>query len=179
MCLFFCNAATVWVKIEVWRLYLNLRSAVWSSSDRMIDRWGVIIGRTATIMPIKHCLLLLPVLFLSVYQMMTIMQKAGHHHAASAHLFFFFFFLVILSSWSAFVWGETCCCRWTSSGLLGPCGCPSLLRCWCTPPYLRLDQTVLNTCSSVCTFGVSLLWHWPGFPQNCEGVAGFLLKVTH
>lgn len=91
MCLFFCNAATVWVKIEVWRLYLNLQSAVWSSSDRMIDRWGVIIGRTATIMPIKLCLLLLPVLFLSVYQMMTIMQKAGHHHAASAHLFFFFF----------------------------------------------------------------------------------------
>lgn len=40
----------------------------------------------------------------------------------------------------------------------------SLLWCWCTPPYLRLNQTVLNHSA--------LFWEpcslWLGFPQNCK-----------
>lgn len=137
----------------------------------MIDRWGVLIGENSH----NHAnqAMSTPPTCSLPFCVPNDDDYAESWPSPCSQCTFFFFFLVILSSWSAFVWGETCCCRRTSSGLLGPRGRPSLLRCWHAPPYLRLDQTVLNTCSSVCTFGVNLLWHWPGFPQNCEGVAVF------
>lgn len=127
----------------------------------MIDRWGVIMGKTATIMPIKHCLLLLFVL-LSVYQIMTIMQKAGHHRAASACLFFFFFH-VIVSSWSAFVWRESCCGR-TGSGLLGARLCSEGDVFQRTSGSIRLSLTNLHFWGEPAP--------WPGFPQNWEAGRG-------
>lgn len=160
------------------RLKLRLEGYTWiciQPSDPpqaevwMIDRWGVIIGKTATIMPIKHCLLLLSFLLLSVYQMMIIMQKAGHHCAASAHLFLFH---LIVSSWSAFVWGETCCCGRTSSGLLGVRLCSEGDVFRRTSGSIRLSLTNLH------------FWGEPApaltrVPTKLRGRGSFLLKVTH
>lgn len=128
---FVLNASNVWdigelhqarktIKYDMYKLvlYLNLYSAIWSSSDR---GWHWQVGwnnwEAATIMPIIGCILHLPVsilsAFVSVYQKITIMQQAGK--CWLVHIFGFFchpppFFLVILSFWSAFVWGESCCC---------------------------------------------------------------------
>lgn len=150
---FFCLWATNWltcivrrfnqalcvfsfVMLQLFGLKVSSEGCAWICSQPfdppqteawMIDRWGVIIGKTATVMPIKQCRLLLPVLFLFVYQTMTIMQEAGHRCAASAQLFFFFLFScdsVILK----------CICLRRNLLLLRANLRPSLRPCWRTPP---------------------------------------------
>lgn len=185
MCLFFWNAATVWVKVRS-------EGCAWICSQPfdppqteawMTDRWGVIIGKTATIMPIKQCLLLLPVPFLSVYQTMTIMQKAGHRRAASAHLFVLF-----LSFYCDFVILKCICLRRNlllllaaaagelaagSSGLVGTHHCSDFDVLRRTSGSIRLSLTLVQvsallgwTCSGIDQGSRKTVMEWQFSPQG-------------
>lgn len=134
--------------------YLNLYSAVSSSSDRGLDDWQV--GRnnweTATIMPIIGCILPLPVPFLSasvsVYQKITIMQQAGNHRPVHILVFVFLSLLwfchseVHLSEEKPAAVVELAVASW---GPVGDCLCSDVDVLYCTSGSIRLS--VLNNSS--------------------------------
>lgn len=154
--------------------YFNLYSAVWSSSFRGLDDWQV--GRhnwenshnhaNHMMYPSPTCSLPFCICFCVPKDYN---YAAGWRSPASVHFCFVLFFsLVILSFWSAFVWGETCCCCRTSSGLLRPCGClcSDVDVLHCTSGSIRLS--VLN--NSLYFWENFLLLSLTGIPPKLQGI---------
>lgn len=157
ICLFCCNAATVWAKSEVRRLYLNLYSAVWSSS-RGLDGWQVRCNNWENSHNYANQASSTPPNCSPFCVSNDDNYAESWSSQCSQCMSFFFFFHVIVSSWSAFVWGETCCCGRTGSGLLGARLCSEGDVFQRTSSSIRLSLTNLHFWGEPAP--------WPGFPQN-------------